>query len=116
MQRSSRPFVVFMVIGLTLLVMGIARRTNAADDVSKFAKWEKSIAAFEDADLKQAPAKNGVVFVDSSSIRMWDVQKSFPDLPVINRGFGGSRIEDSVHFAERIVIPYQPRVVVILCR
>jgi len=40
------------------------------------------------------------------------VKKSFPDLPVINRGFGGSQVADSVAFAERIVLPYQPKVIV----
>jgi lysophospholipase L1-like esterase len=43
---------------------------------------------------------------------MWDLKKSFPDLSAINRGFGGSQIADSVQFAERIVIPYEPRAVV----
>lgn len=86
--------------------------SGRADDAARFAKWEKAIAAFEDADRANPPPKNGVVFVGSSSIRLWDVKNSFPDLPVINRGFGGSQIEDSAHFAERIVVPYAPRVIV----
>ena len=53
------------------------------------------------------------MFVGSSSIRMWkNLAKDFPDRAVINRGFGGSQIIDSVHFAERIVLPYAPRQVV----
>ena len=91
----------------------MASRTGAADDDSKFAKWEKSIAAFEEADRVQAPAKNGVVFVGSSSIRMWDVKRSFPELPVVNRGFGGSQVCDTLYFFDRIVKPYAPSVVVL---
>src|SRR5262249_46670543 len=72
------------------------------------AKWEKEIAAFETADQKQPPPKGGIVFVGSSSVRLWDVKKAFPNLPVINRGFGGAQIEDSTHFAERIIFPYEP--------
>ena len=85
---------------------------QAADDDAKFVKWEKEIAAFEAADQKQMPTKGGILFIGSSSIRMWDVQKSFPELPVVNRGFGGSQIEDSTHFAERIIGAHEPRAIV----
>jgi lysophospholipase L1-like esterase len=54
-----------------------------------------------------------VLFVGSSSIRMWTtLATDFPGVPTINRGFGGSTISDSTHYADRIVIPYQPRVIV----
>jgi len=43
---------------------------------------------------------------------MWRTRESFPDLPVINRGFGGSQISDVNYFIERIVVKYQPRVIV----
>jgi lysophospholipase L1-like esterase len=41
------------------------------------------------------------------------VAKSFPGMDVINRGFGGSELADSVYFAPRIVLPYEPRTVVL---
>ncbi len=75
-------------------------------------KWEKDIARFEAADKENPPKKGQVLFVGSSSIRLWNLKKSFPDLDAINRGFGGSQIEDSTHFADRIVLPYEPRLIV----
>ena len=55
-----------------------------------------------------------MVFVGSSSIRMWEtLEADFPGLPVLNRGFGGSELSDVVRFADRIVVPYKPRVVVV---
>ncbi|HXG46302.1 MAG TPA: SGNH/GDSL hydrolase family protein [Methylomirabilota bacterium] len=49
----------------------------------------------------------------SSSIRLWkSLAQDFPRHPVLNRGFGGSQISDSIHFAERIVLPYRPRQIV----
>lgn len=79
-----------------------------------FAKWEKEIAAFEAQDAEHPPEKGGIVFVGSSSIRKWTtLAADFPQHRVFNRGFGGSEIADSVHFAERIVIPYAPRMVVL---
>lgn len=77
-------------------------------------KWVNDINRFTEADAKTPPPRHGIVFVGSSSIRMWtSLAKDFPGLPVINRGFGGSELGDSVAFAERIVTPYQPRTVVI---
>ncbi len=76
-------------------------------------KWEKEIAAFEAKDKAAPPPQNEIVFVGSSSIRMWKSTEAFPDLKVINRGFGGSEIADSVKYADRIILPYKPRIVVV---
>lgn len=85
---------------------------SAADDSSP-SRWEDAVRKFEDSDREQSPPVGGVLFIGSSSIRMWDLDSSFPDQPVINRGFGGSEVADAVHFAHRIVIPYQPRTIVL---
>jgi lysophospholipase L1-like esterase len=74
--------------------------------------WEEAIAAYEAADVKAPPPKQGVLFIGSSSIRLWDLKKSFPDLPVINRGFGGSQICHATHFVDRLITPHDPRVIV----
>ena len=58
------------------------------------------------------PPKGGILFLGSSSIRGWKVEKWFPELPVVNRGFGGSQICDSTHYADRLVTIHQPRQVV----
>jgi hypothetical protein len=58
------------------------------------AKWEKDIQAFELWDRKNSFPADAVLFVGSSSIRMWETRQCFPDLPVINRGFGGSQISE----------------------
>jgi len=92
---------------------GLAAEPGKPAPTVKADRWEPAIRAFEAKDRKQAPAKGGIVFVGSSSIVLWDLPKSFPDLDAINRGFGGSQLADSVRYANRIVIPYQPRIVVL---
>lgn len=78
------------------------------------APFENDILAFEAADKKAMPAKGGIVFYGSSSFTRWQtLAKDFPDLPVINRGFGGSTTPDAVRFVDRVVIPYEPRTVVL---
>ena len=76
--------------------------------------FEKEINAFEEADRKMPPPQNAVLFVGSSTFRKWtQLQQDFPNETVINRGFGGSTMADSVRYARRIVIPYHPRKIVV---
>lgn len=74
-------------------------------------KWEGDIKKFEEQDKANPPQKQGVLFVGSSSIRLWNLEKFFPGKGYINRGFGGSQLDDSVFYANRIVIPYQPKTI-----
>ena len=75
-------------------------------------RWEKDISTFEQWDAKNSFPADPVLFVGSSSIRMWRTRECFPDLPVINRGFGGSQTSDAVDLAHRIVLPYKPKLIV----
>ncbi|MEN6385014.1 MAG: GDSL-type esterase/lipase family protein [Phycisphaerales bacterium] len=75
-------------------------------------RWKAVIQKFVDNDKKNPPPKNAVLFVGSSSIRMWDTSKWFPDIPNINRGFGGSYVIDSYIYADQIITPYKPRTIV----
>ena len=74
--------------------------------------WERTIEGFELQDRKSPPKPGNVVFLGSSSIVRWDLKASFPGANVVNRGFGGSQISDSILFAERILAAHQPRLVV----
>ena len=77
------------------------------------AQWNPAIAAFEAADRAHAPAPGSILFIGSSSIEHWkSLAADFPELSVINRGFGGSVISDSTFFADRIVAPYHARAIV----
>jgi lysophospholipase L1-like esterase len=75
-------------------------------------RWASDMQAFDAQDRATPPATGGVVFVGSSSIRLWDLTRHFPGLPTVNRGFGGSQIEDAVRHADLLVIRHRPRVVV----
>ncbi len=96
-----------------LLLTTAIRAQPPAKDAARFERWEKDIQAFEQRDKDKPAPKDAVLFAGSSSIRQWDVAKSFPDLEVVNRGFGGSQIADSTHFAARIILPHRPRAVVL---
>jgi lysophospholipase L1-like esterase len=98
-----------LVAGLIALAALIAARGQAAEKPHAF---EQAIQTFEAQDLQTPPPERPILFVGGSSIRLWNLAKWFPNLPVLNRGFGGSQIADSVYFADRIVIKYRPSVIV----
>ena len=75
------------------------------------AKWGKTIRQFEDWDRKNSFPSDAVLFVGSSSIKLWPTREDFREFPVINRGFGGSQISEVNYFASRIVLPYKPKVI-----
>jgi lysophospholipase L1-like esterase len=76
--------------------------------------WEKQIIEIEARAATNAPPPGCILFVGSSSIRLWKtLATDFPRLPVVNHGFGGSQLADSVHFTDRIIAPFRPRLVVI---
>jgi lysophospholipase L1-like esterase len=104
------PKIMLSLLAVFVIVLSAKAATTRPAHDSKV--WEKDIAAFEAADQKDMPATGGVVFVGSSSIRIWKVAKAFPGENVINRGFGGSWACDSAYYADRIVIPYKPRTIV----
>ena len=85
-----------------------------ADDKSPSVRWERDIQGFEAADKENPPPKQAALFVGASGIRLWtSLEKDFPKHQVINRGFGGSQIADVTHFADRIVLPYKPKLIVL---
>jgi len=103
------------------LLIGVAAPSARADapvapripEQASNPAWEADMRHFAELDARTPPPRHAVLFVGSSSIRMWDsLASDFPGQAVINRGFGGSEIRDSTWYADRIVIPYAPRLIV----
>lgn len=108
--------VVWLRLSLAAVLVAVACGGSVLAAEARAAKenrWEPKIRQFEEQDRKAMPPTGGILFVGSSSIVGWKVDECFPGLPVINRGFGGSQIADSVHFADRIILPYRPKVIVL---
>jgi lysophospholipase L1-like esterase len=104
--RSTRyPKVLFLVaLSIALLAQG-----------NKPPFWQE-IREFRKADSIRFPSPHQILFVGSSSIRLWnDLQENFPDYPIINRGFGGSALKDVNFYFNDIIKPYHARQIVIYC-
>lgn len=71
---------------------------------------------FKKNDSATPPPQHAILFVGSSSFQKWkDVADYFPDYQIINRGFGGSTLVDVIRYAQDVILPYQPKQVVIYC-
>lgn len=114
-MRLPRVCLLHRLVVFTLALGAVvgARCHAAEPEKDPAARWESTIAGFEAKDKQSPPAPGGVLFIGSSSIRLWDLPKWFPDMATINRGFGGSHMSDSLYFADRIAIPYKPQAIVV---
>ena len=100
------------LIRLTIITMTVAVAVAAQSVPTN--QWEADIKKFEETDRVNPPPKNAILFLGSSSIRLWSsLQDDFPKAKVINRGFGGSKLADSTYYIDRIVVPYAPGIVVL---
>jgi len=100
---------------LILTVCLVASVAAVADDAAAKPtgnRFEVAIKHFEMKDKKSPPPPHAILFLGSSSIRFWKLDKWFTNMDVINRGFGGSEISDSIYFFDRVVTPYHPRQIV----
>ena len=113
MQLAKTVWRTLFGLAAAATIFAVSSQVWGAEPEKDPSRYESAIRTFEEQDRKQPPPTEGILFIGSSSIRGWKLEPYFPDLPVINRGFGGSHIADSIAFAERIVLPYRPRVIVL---
>ena len=108
MKRTIKAPLYLALLTVSLACFAASHPALAQD------RWEEAIQAFEQMDETDPPPQGAILFAGSSSIRMWStLAEDFPDARVINRGFGGSQMSDLIHFADRIVTPYAPRLILV---
>lgn len=118
MRRLVRPSSFFSRLAMAvvcLFVFACIEVSNArGQDDTKGPRFAEDIAKirerFEKSDLK-----NPILFVGSSTIRLWDLKQSFPDLPCLNHGFGGSTLNDVEDHFDSLFPAMDPRGIVVYC-
>src|SRR5262245_30804729 len=106
-RRSFSSFAVLAPVALAALAQEGPPRQAAFD-------WE--IERFLEEDRKSPPPQGAILFIGSSIFREWaDLKVQMAPLLVFNRAFGGSRTWEVLHYADKIVLPYKPRLIVYYC-
>ena len=115
---KTRILTTCIVFAVTSINMPCFAQGSGSSDGKKYEspmRFEKAIQHFEAADRKQPPPQDGIVCIGSSSMGGWHgtIKNDLAPLTVIPRGFGGSNMNDALHYADRIVLSYKPRAVVV---
>jgi lysophospholipase L1-like esterase len=76
--------------------------------------WERQIRAFERRERKQPSPRGAIVFAGSSTIRFWRrLADDMAPLPIVQRGFGGAKVNDVIYYMDRLIAPCEPAMVVL---
>src|SRR5258708_38817044 len=111
--RMKRPVRFWAIVTVGFVLLGLVGSRlwfewymRASANPEFFAN---EIGHFAVTDRDHPPPERPIVFVGSSSIRLWDtLQKDMAPLPVLNRGFGGAQLSHEIHFVDRTVIQCRP--------
>lgn len=119
MTRMVRGFAVVLVGGLAAVALAVAVEPDVAETTlpatdPEVSRWEDEVAALEALDHAGLDPDQAILFVGSSSIRLWEtIAADMDPWPVVRRGYGGARYRDLCHFAARLVADHAPRAIVL---
>ena len=99
---------------LPVLVAALALTQPAPPKPTGPEKWESDIAALEALDKKERHPQDSILFVGSSSIRLWKtIDEDMAPYHPIRRGYGGAKYSDLKVYAKRLVHPHRFRAMAI---
>ncbi|PZO27445.1 MAG: G-D-S-L family lipolytic protein [Flavobacteriaceae bacterium] len=96
---------------LLLSILFISVNTIAQEN-----QFTNEIKAFRKQDSIQKPNDGMLLFIGSSSFRLWkDVKSDFNNQNIVNRAFGGATLLDLIYFQNDVVLKYKPKKIFIYC-
>ncbi|MNQ23441.1 hypothetical protein D3C85_366060 [compost metagenome] len=98
---------ILLVFSLILFVQCKIQENPFSEDIKKFQNYDKD----------NAPQKDIVLFIGSSTFTLWgeNIKKDFSNDAILNRAFGASSLLDLIHYKEEILFAYQPKKIIIYC-
>jgi lysophospholipase L1-like esterase len=101
-----------LLASLTLVIEARAQ-TNAPAAVAGN-RFEKNVEAYEAMDRTNPPPQNAILLAGDSQFFRWKtLAEDLPDYTVVNRGIDSFQTSDLVYFADRLVLPCHPRMIVL---
>lgn len=114
-MKTPHCFLPMLVLLGALTCSAPAQESAALAPVSK-ARFQEAINAFLEADKLNPPPKGAILFIGNSIFRQWtNLTEQMAPLPVFNRAFGGSQTSDILYHMDKIVLPYEPKLIVYYC-
>ena len=78
-------------------------------------RFENTIESFRRFDARNTLAKDAILFVGSSSMVFWETANSFPEYPIINRGFGGASLPEIIHYYDDVIKKHNASMMLVYC-
>tara|TARA_Y100000768_G_C23915435_1_gene652127 strand:- start:504 stop:1193 length:690 start_codon:yes stop_codon:yes gene_type:complete len=77
-------------------------------------KWEEDIKVLESLDRQETCGNDCILFLGSSSIRLWnEIKSDMSPFNVVARGYGGAHFYDIIHYTKRLVKNHNPKAIVV---
>lgn len=93
-----------ILLCFTVLIVGCSPYKKYADTE---AGWEEEITRLEYKDDTETYSDDAVLFIGSSSIKLWkNIKEDMAPYEAIRRGYGGAHFSDLIHFTKRLVYPH----------
>lgn len=110
-SRSQRPLAsIFCLLFSLLTCCPVA----GFESPNSGRQWESAVESFERDDALRSYPANAILFVGSSSIRLWEsLADDMAPYPVIQRGFGGAKMVDVLTYKDRILEAHTPPAIVL---
>ena len=101
--------IAFSLIGVALLSSCSLQKRYSPESYA----WAlPEIKAFERLNVQPIP-KNGLLFIGSSSIRLWKtLAQDMAPYPVVQRGYGGAHLRDAIFFSQALLGNGQPAMII----
>lgn len=105
MKKTNLLLRLSTILLVSLLLISSLNAQNKAQKPNGN-KYDKEISALEQLDRIEKYDHSSILFVGSSSIRLWStIKEDIAPYPFILRGFGGSRTPDVVYYLDKYVYP-----------
>ena len=103
-----------VVIVPTLMVLALV--VHASQQPARGIRSYPIIEQYFEQDKTNPPPQEAILFIGSSIFRQWaDLREHMKPLPVFNRAFGGSRTWEVLHYMDKLVLPYRPKIIAYYC-
>ena len=100
-----------VMVAVTLMLGASASSDAQTAPVNRF---EKNVQEYEAADRISMPAPGQILLAGDSQFFRWKtLHDDLPDYDIVNRGIDSFQMSDLLHFADRLVVPYKPRMIVL---
>jgi lysophospholipase L1-like esterase len=95
---------------ITILLVIVSLWSSSFIIAQSKPRFDNDVQTIRQYDKIYAPPKNPILFVGSSSVRVWsDLERTFAVYVVLNRGLGGTVINEITYYINDLIIPYHPR-------